>query len=592
MNVVHPTLDPPVHPQPHQLPVWIHWCLAGLIACTTLFMLRASNHHYGLAIDEATYVWVAREQRAWFSDVATSPSKLFDQTLIAERCHFLESPQGRPADRHSNFNLPGSSYVLNAGWLVGHLWLNERDACRLGSMLLFSFTLASVYVLIARRYTWAHGLASACCLLLTPRLFGHAHLAATETTLTCFWLLTCLVWASAISREPKNNLADPRAQSRRWMMVCLYVVLFGLLAGLTLTSKMSALLALPAFGFATVCFLRARSFWLAGSALLLAPLVTVLLTPNLWQDPIGGGVLALRSAANNPWKLPTVFLHRVYVGDEPFWAGWYLFAVTVPMVLLGAGLLSILLRPKSPFRIILLSNLVILMLARAAGAMPQHDADRQFLPAYAFLAILAGLAMGDISVLVAKWLKMSQWITPVVLALLLAEPSLESWQYREAGLSYFSQLVGGISGANKAGLEISYWLEAIPDRVLKDWLHSLPTNATIFLRPDHPGIDDLKRLGIWRNDLKSGGPESDFYLLYAKRSAYVIAQPATDERGRRLDNTPNRTNAAKQTDAEPSKAEPKMEYVMTSLWLQQQQAPAIRERKLFGVRLATLIRAR
>ena len=58
------------------------------------------------------------------------------------------------------------------------------------------------------------------------------------------------------------------------------------------------------------------------------------------------------------------------------------------------------------------------------------------------------------------------------------------------GLSYYNLLVGGLPGAERLGLELTYWGDAV-DRVLLDRLAGAAAPAT----PGRPGADALSRAG-------------------------------------------------------------------------------------------------
>jgi hypothetical protein len=151
--------------------------------------------------------------------------------------------------------------------------------------------------------------------------------------------------------------------------------------------------------------------------------------------------------------------------------------------------------------------------------------ERQFEPALYGIALLAGITAARLterSTLRPLW-------SALLLGLCLAEPITESVLHRAHGLCFYNQSVGGVRGAHEIGLETTYWFETITD---SDWhalLDDLPPNTTVFLRPDHPGLEDLRRWGIWREDLRSVGPEAAVYILYAKRSAYFLRDNQTGQ---------------------------------------------------------------
>jgi hypothetical protein len=95
------------------------WWIPFLTGSLTFLALILTEPHYGYAIDEASYLWVAREERDWFSKLSERPlADSFSAEGLASGWHFLEPPKG-DASTHSNFNLPLSMHRSTwAGWSV------------------------------------------------------------------------------------------------------------------------------------------------------------------------------------------------------------------------------------------------------------------------------------------------------------------------------------------------------------------------------------------------------------------------------------------------------------------------------------------
>lgn len=532
---------------------WVWGALFFLLAFAGVWFTRSD---YGFAIDEATYLWVAREERLWFAELpATGWRESLAAEGIAARWHFLEVPYSRPGQPHSNLNLPLGQHVLNFGWLIGHRWLDELTACRLGTLLVFASGVAATVYCLGRWLGWMEGVFSGLFLLFSPRIFGHAHLAATETPLGVFWVGTILAlgW--------HGRAANARQAWFRAMV-------FGLVAGLAMSVKLTAWFFWPAFAlWLVVCRPRHGPSLAAGA--LASPLVVLFLTPNLWHDPVGRLVAYLRLAMENPWRIPSVYAWNAYEGAPPPGSGLVLFLVTTPVAILVLAALSIFFAPRQPIVRLLLLNGGILLLARCAGWIPTHDGERQFLPLLYFTSILAGIGLAGWSRQIAMRVKRlgirsatAAGITVVIALLFLAEPARDAWQYRAHALSYFNGSIGGVRGANEMGLEVTYWFESATDLAWRDIMAHLPKGSQVFLRPDHPGIDFLKERGLWRTDVRSVGPDkADFYLLSAKKAAYVLRNPSTNQ------------------------------LEITDLWRAQQSAPAIWEQRFKGVRSLALIAA-
>src|SRR5262249_35150556 len=113
------------------------------------------------------------------------------------------------------------------------------------------------------------------------------------------------------------------------------------------------------------------------------------------------------------------------------------------------------------------------MVLRALPNAPGHDGERQFLAAFVFLACLAGIGLAAIG----EWLRRAAGpraggaITSLVLIAALGSGAWSTWRYHPLQLSYYNALIGGLSGAARAGLEPTYYWDAVtPD--VRDWLNA------------------------------------------------------------------------------------------------------------------------
>lgn len=504
------------------------WWIPVFIGSVTLLALLLTEPHYGYAIDEASYLWVAREEREWCSKLWERPlAESFSAAGLASGWHFLEPPTG-DVSTHSNFNLPLSMHLINVGWLVGHSFADELTSSRLAPILLFALTVTLVGHRLTQSVSLAGGLFAAVALVLMPRIFGHAHLAATETILSCFWTLTILALLRMCDdREDSTNQRreEGRTDKARWNAISVAILL-----SFTMSVKLSGWFLAPAVGFWLLLF-RPRG-WITAllfSIVLPIPMI-IFLTPTLWHDPIGGLQRYLTLVLDNPWSISTYFLGEGYSDRLPFWSGPLLLAVTTPITILFLALWGAM-RGIRDARVwaILLPTLTIIA-AWMFGLLPTHDGERHLTPAAYGIALLAGcgfsFAFGQRGN--SRDARRSMNGTSGLLALLLlAEPAYAAWTYREHGLLYYNGFVGGLPGAKDWGFETNYWMETVTDKDWHELLDDLPPNATVFLRPDHPGMEDLKRWGVWRADINATGPEANFYILAAKRAAYLIHDPET-----------------------------------------------------------------
>jgi hypothetical protein len=294
--------------------------------------------------------------------------------------------------------------------------------------------------------------------------------------------------------------------------------------------KLSGWFLAPAIGLWLILF-RPRG-WITAlvlSIVLPIPMI-VILTPTLWHDPIEGLQRYLTLVLDNPWRIATYFLGEGYSHRLPFWSGPLLLAVTTPITILLLAFWGTIRGLRDARLWAILLPTLTLVAAWMLGLLPTHDGERHLTPAAYGIALLAGFGFGffvDQNRMLGERKQTLRWGGTFIALMLLAEPVYATWTYRDHGLLYYNGLVGGIAGAKEWGFETNYWLETITN---DDWhrlLDDLPPNATVFLRPDHPGMADLKRWGVWRADINAAGPEADYYILAAKRAAYLVPDPKT-----------------------------------------------------------------
>ena len=331
-------------------------------------------------------------------------------------------------------------------------------ACaRTGSATAFALTVWLIGIAATSWFGRAAGLFASLALVLMPRVYGHAHLASLEsiTNLTC----TAAVLAVAAWW---NGAAPP---SRR------VALLTGVVMGLALLTKIQAvLIPIPVI-------LWALWRWRTKAIVPLlvwgvtANVVFFALWPYLWLDPIGHFLEYLGRTTNR------ATIHCFYFGVRyadkavPWHYPFVMFAVTVPvgLHLLGAwGLWS---GQESGDRSqesegkepnvdrsrdwLLLACTVFPLIVFALPGVAVYDGERLFLTVFPLWAIFVGRGLSH------AWSIVSRSVAPLILRCLLSCALM--WLFtisihlRPCQLCYYNELVGGLSGADRLGMEVDYW---------------------------------------------------------------------------------------------------------------------------------------
>ncbi len=379
-------------------------------------------------------------------------------------------------------------------------------AGRVAPALAFGAMVGLVAATAGRRYgrpsAWAAGLA----LALMPRVFAHAHLGALDTFIAFFWTLALLALASATEgRRPVLALA-----------------LAGLTLGLALLTKIHAWFLIPVALLWSLARLRPIPALLGWSSWLAVGMATFFAGwPWLWYDPVGRLSRYLGTGIDRV-SIRVLYFGQVYADREvPWHYPWFYFAATIPVGLLALGAWGAWRgwrgRRGDPLPGLLLGS-IALVLVVFSTRVPAYDGERLFLVAFPLFAILIGRGFGAI------WEGGGRGRRVALIGLMVAQ----GWgvaSMHPFGLSYYNLLVGGLPGAERLGLELTYWGDSV-DGPLLDRLaaEARPGDTAALaptLAPDQGKIATTRRLiriPLVLEDQE--GAERADWLVVSRRSAY------------------------------------------------------------------------
>lgn len=371
---------------------------------------------------------------------------------------------------------------------------------RCGSALAYALT---VLLLSRTALAWwgtAGSLGSGLSLLLTPRLFGHAHLASLETAMNLTFIAVVLVLAQRWSGKESLSWRDGL-----WP---------GLLLGLALLTKMQAIFLLPAIAVWGLWNWRLRAI-VPGLVLgVVAVLVFLLGWPWLWDAPLERS-LQYFSRSTERITLYCYYLGERYADKEvPWHYPWVMFATTTPMLFLMLGGWGAVRQFRSSLvdsrrsRLLLWCWLVPLIAFSVPG-VAVYDGERLFLVCWPVWSLFVGAGCWDIGrhlrpVASSAGGSSSGRLRPVLLgsALMagLLSPLWSLIQLHPCQLSYYSELVGGLRGAVALGFEPTYWGDAVTGDMILSAAGRLPQGSRVAVAPLlHPAtLTFLKRDSAFR----------------------------------------------------------------------------------------------
>ena len=382
-------------------------------------------------------------------------------------------------------------------------------AGRLAPALAFGVLVGVIALAAGRQSGRGAALVAGSSLVMMPRVFAHAHLAALDTFITLFWAVALLsfVWASRQGRLSGAMIA------------------VGMLWGLALLTKIHAWFLPPVVAVWALSQLPTRRAVRAVTLWFVSGLVVFLVGwPWLWADPVG------RLSAYLGTGVARVSIRVQYFGTIyadraiPWHYPWFYFLTTVPVGLLGLAAWGTIQGGKER-RLRATTGLwvgsIVLFLGLFSTNVAVYDGERLFLVVFPFLALLIGQGFA------ALWTARRRPGRTLLLGVVACQAVGVVWLH-PFGLSYYNALVGGLPGAERLGLELTYWGDAV-DEVLLDRLASqaqADDSAALVptLAPNQGKFATTRRL--IQIPLVIGDGETlagTTYALVSRRSAYWSA---------------------------------------------------------------------
>ena len=387
----------------------------------------------------------------------------------------------KPGNIRENFDWrPGGPPVHPplGNWILGlthHLLDAAPDNLQSVSIVSARFAPALAFgllIFLVGRYTTrtegpVAGTVASAAVLLVPRLFGHAHLAALD-------MFTALSFTAAAIAVAEANARGGRLRD---------YAIAGVVWGLAMLTRLHGLLLLLPVALWLVWRLRLRAavplaVWLISGA------VTLFAGwPWLWIDPIRHVRQFLGTATD---RIP---IHVFYAGQV--WADHEVprhyavatFAATLPLGLLICGFLGLWARRRvrgsPPGFYLLLGSLAFMLLVFSWPGVPVYDGERLFLMVFPLWAVAAGVGANWL-IEHRVWAARSRGLRKGVIAGFVAIQGVGVVMYHPCYLSHYSLLVGGLPGAARLGFEVNYWGDAVTERLLAEVAEKAPNGVIIY----------------------------------------------------------------------------------------------------------------
>ena len=440
----------------------------GLFA-VTLTVTALTVIDYGIASDVGNYFYSSLRQFAWGRDLWVAllngePTVVLNQDRVFDHWRWYADRIPHP---------PLSRELSGLSWFLLRDLTDPLTAYRGAVMLTFAALAASVGTYTAwRSRSLAAGLAAGLAVPAFPILFAHGHLAHTDLFLAAFWFWSVVSLDIAVKEGGSG-----------WFFSS------GFFLGAAAATKFSGLLLLPVLA---VWLVANRSGVAAFVVLCLTgALVFVAVNPVMWVDPVQGVGdylhAGLDRAAADDTRIATEYFGDVFLFRPP-WHYPYVWTVIVfPLSLLAATVAGLFAPRSGALRGLALLNMVVLYGALALPSAPMHDGVRLFLPLFPFYCVLAGtgaVAIGEwatrgVQIRFPSIVERRDLIVALSIIAFIAPAALRTAQVHPHQLSYFNEIVGGVEGAERRGLEVSNLKEVLNRAVLDDLVETMPAGASV-----------------------------------------------------------------------------------------------------------------
>ncbi len=368
---------------------------------------------------------------------------------------------------------------------VGHE-LYVITYARAGTAVVFGLLVCLISGFTQHRAGMIAGIASGLILWFTPRVFGHAHLASVETMMNLSYagcvLLTLLWLAPRTTLKARDGIVP------------------GVLLGLALLTKIQAIFLPPVL---TVWILwNWRKNGIAALAVTAAISFLVFLAgwPWLWSDPIGGFLQYFGQTTDRATLYCYYFGERYSDKAVPWHYPWVMFALTTPLPYLVAGIWgAIRYRSNGTQSVrenqLLMGAFLFPLIVFSLPGVAVYDGERLFLIVWPIFAVWGGIAIGQL----ADW-GCKRWTRRFALVVLIgiALPAVNLVYFQPCYLSYYNLVIGGLAGANRAGLEPTYWGDTLTPAFLRQMSEKLPERSALGVAPVlHPSFVESLRKDSW-----------------------------------------------------------------------------------------------
>jgi len=477
----------------------IQFVEAGCLFALLFSILIVSSLDFALTWDESIYFNFSDSIKQWFFSGAPISEESLNKFWA-----------------YNTYLNPHPPFMKILGAVSSHYLngiLSFPTTYRAANFVYIAGCITLAYRLILTIYpAWA-SLTAISFIFLQPILFGYMILATTDSPVAVSWLVLVLIgWRICET----DNLNKKRIL---W-------VLFYLIFGFATATKITGFLAIIPI---TAYFLyKKKPIGALFISIIWALIFLAAVSPEMWHHPVKGiAQYLLYPFTRSSIPVPTVYFGEVYEFQLP----WHYFFVTSLItfpVLLWYLLIGIVLKRKDDTGMVkaLLFPFGFWIVLVNLPFTPKHDGVRQFLSLFPILALLSWNGLLVISGLIKKrkpaWnynsiLKISSFLSMIILA-------VGVYRSHPFELSYYNCLIGGIKGAEKMGMELTLYFEAVNHSVVVEISKTVKESETLLISPYWATlIHTYRKHGLIKNEFIIRGDTEikPDYMLISRRRFHI-----------------------------------------------------------------------
>ena len=503
-------------------------------------LVLALTDQMGFTRDESFYFKAGADYAGWFSELGRNLSdgawaRSFSQAAIDKSWGY--NPE-HPVLMKALFGLSWFLFHKTLGWLGPSL------AFRLPAMLFAGAMLGTTWKFATELFGRKSGWLAAFTLGVMPHVFFHSHLACFDVPITAMWVMVVYAYWRSLS-------------SRGWAWAT------GLLWGVALTVKLNAFF-LPAIFVAHAAWLGLSRAWQSGGESLRRPRIPLALVcmallgpvvlhagwPLHWYETFDRLSFYFQFHLKHEHYFVDYFGSGLWEPPFPVAYPFVLTGVTTPIVVLaamGMGMISlafvwgsdrarVLLRGQvsmseggagreddDAIGALLLLNIAFPFVLIALPSTPVFGGVKHWFAALPFMAMSAGYFLARVAAVAGE--RREGWALLGLVAVYAPTPIYASIWSHPFGISYYNEVIGGVTGAADERTMRQFWGYA--SRQSLPWVneHAVRGARVGWHDTTWGAYDMYKQEGWLRKDV---GATWDYanadYLLFDVQKALVFAQ--------------------------------------------------------------------